>query len=126
MKLRILCIDDSKSVHAFLKDCVTEVSVNFQSKFDGEQGLQALSESPQDYDCVFLDWEMPKKTGPEVLVEARKLGFKAPIVMLTSKNQMEDIASMIKNGATEYIMKPFTKDIILERLKMIFGEELRK
>lgn len=123
MKLKILCIDDSKSVHAFLKDCLKEIASDFTSANDGEQGLQVLIDEESAYDCVFLDWEMPKKTGPEVLREARKLGVRTPIIMLTSKNKIEDIDEMIKNGVSEYVMKPFTKDIIIEKLSMVLGDQ---
>ena len=121
MKLKVLCIDDSRAVHAFLKDCLKDILLEFTSAYDGEEGLSYLSSADHVFDCVFLDWEMPKKTGPEVLKEAKTLGCKIPIIMLTSKNQIQDISTMLGEGASEYIMKPFTKDIIIERLKMLLG-----
>lgn len=124
MKLNILCIDDSKSVHAFLKTCVGEVSSDFKSVFDGEQAIQLLGgASPPVFDVIFLDWEMPKKTGPEVLDELMRLKLKTPIIMLTSKNDVNDISSVLTKGASEYIMKPFTKDIILEKLAGVVGSK---
>lgn len=121
MKLKILCIDDSKSVHAFLKDCLSGVALEVKSAFNGAEGLQTVNSNPEWFDCIFLDWEMPIKTGPEVLKELRDQNFSKPIYMLTSKNQLSDITQMIQLGATEYIMKPFTKDIILEKLAMKFS-----
>ena len=123
MKLRILCIDDSKSVHAFLKDCVLDVALDFKSVFDGKQGLEFLLKNNSQVDLVFLDWEMPVMTGPEVLTELKKMSIPVPIIMLTSKNETSDIAQVFSKGASEYIMKPFTKDIILQKIKMVFPSE---
>lgn len=124
MKIKILCVDDSKSVHAFLKQCVSEVCSEFHSVFDGEQAVQLFSSpSPPVFDIIFMDWEMPNKTGPEALVEIKRLNVPTPVIMLTSKNNIEDISSVLSKGAHEYIMKPFTKDIILEKLSFVVGSK---
>lgn len=117
MKLNILCIDDSKAVHAYLKECVQDVSASFTSKFDGKAGFLFLkTEESKICDLIFLDWEMPEMTGPEVMTEIKALGIKTPVIMLTSKNEVENITKMLALGAAEYIMKPFTKEIILEKI----------
>ena len=120
MKMKILCIDDSKSVHAFLRQCVSEVSLDFKSVFDGEEAIRLFSgPNPPSFDVIFLDWEMPKKTGPEVLDEIKRLKVQTPVIMLTSKNDVADISSVLSKGAHEYVMKPFTKDIIIEKLSSL-------
>ncbi len=121
MKVRILCIDDSKSVHAYLKSCVEEVASDFKSAYDGEQALELLALNSDSFDLIFLDWEMPKMTGPEVLVELKRRGLTTPIVMLTSKNDASDMMQVLSKGAAEYILKPFTKDIILDKMSMALG-----
>lgn len=123
MKLRILCIDDSRSVHAFLKSCVDELASEVIQAFDGQEGIAKLMEARDRVDLVFLDWEMPLKTGPEVLAEAREKGIKVPIIMLTSKNEVEDIARVLGLGASEYIMKPFTKDLIVEKVAEVMANQ---
>ena len=119
--MKILCIDDSKAVHAFLKDCLTGVATEFKSAFDGEQAVKLFEDKSFSADLIFLDWEMPKKTGPEVLADLARAKNTIPIIMLTSKNQTSDIAAVLAAGASEYIMKPFTKDIILEKVSMLVG-----
>ncbi len=64
---------------------------------------------------------MPGLTGPEVLDQINTLGIKIPVIMLTSKNDMSDIASMLDKGASEYVLKPFTRDIILEKIAAVVG-----
>lgn len=120
--MKILCIDDSKAIHAFLKECVREVATEFHSVFDGEQGVHLLTKSGAPvFDLIFLDWEMPKKIGPDVLLEIKKHGVKTPVIMLTTKNDVSDIALVLERGASEYIMKPFTKDIIVEKISEVTG-----
>ena len=125
MKTRILCIDDSKAVHAFLKICVEDVSSDFKSVFDGEEALEFLKANQDKVDLIFLDWEMPKMEGPEVLVSIKSQGVQAPVIMLTSKNKISDISAVLSQGAAEYIMKPFTKDIILEKIAMVLDSGKR-
>lgn len=120
MKLKILCIDDSKSVHAFLKQCLDSKLESLTSAYNGEEGLKIIA-SNKNFDIIFLDWEMPIKTGPETFQELKKSGNRIPVIMLTSKNNTEDVAQMLGMGVAEYIMKPFTQDIIFEKIEMVLG-----
>lgn len=115
--MNLLLIDDSKVVHAYLTELLADTGINLTHAFSGEEGLVAAP--AQNPDAVFLDWEMPGIHGIEVLEKLRAAGFTRPILMLTTKNRMEDISRAIALGASEYIMKPFTKDIILEKLQMV-------
>lgn len=119
--LKILCVDDSRSVHAFLKQCLIEVAQHIDSAFDGDQALDLFRSGKVDFDVIFLDWEMPKKTGPETFEEIKKMGINIPVIMLTSKNSAENINQMLSAGVSEYIMKPFTKEILVEKMQTVLG-----
>lgn len=119
--LKILSIDDSKAVHAFLKECLKDSGHQLTTAPSGEEGLKVLADSNNQFDLIFLDWEMPGLTGPEVLDKIKAMGIKTPVIMLTSKNDMTDIAGMLDKGASEYVLKPFTRDIILEKIASVFG-----
>lgn len=119
--LKILSIDDSKAVHAFLKECLKDSGHQLTTAPSGEEGLKVLADSNNQFDLIFLDWEMPGLTGPEVLDKIKSMGIKTPVIMLTSKNDMTDIAGMLDKGASEYVLKPFTRDIILEKIASVFG-----
>jgi len=118
--MKILSIDDSKSVHAFINVCLEGTDHSIEHAYNGEDGLKILKENPRRFDLVLLDWEMPGLTGPEVLVELMKLPIKFPVVMVTTKNNMEDISRVLGIGAREYIMKPFTREILLEKIESLF------
>lgn len=119
--IKILCVDDSKSVHVFLKACLMEITSQIESVYDGEQAVERFKTSPADFDLIFLDWEMPKKTGPETFEDLKALGIKTPVIMLTSKNSSDNIVQMLSAGVAEYIMKPFTKEILIEKIQSILG-----
>ncbi len=122
--IRILCIDDSKAIHAYLRDCFTDLPVELMSKYDGQQGIDFIKENKIPFDVILLDWEMPIKTGPEVLAEVVKQKLPCPVIMMTSKNQLSDIQEMLASGAKEYVMKPFTKDIILDKIAAVSGKPI--
>jgi two-component system chemotaxis response regulator CheY len=121
--MKALIVDDSKAVHAFVREILNEIGVEHQSVFNGREGLSKLQEVGEGYfSIVFLDWEMPEMTGPELVKELNRIGFKVPIIMMTSKSSMSDIAQMLSEGVAEYIMKPFTQDIFKGKLEEVVGK----
>lgn len=119
---RILLIDDSKAIHAYVKDLLKDRKVEFEDAFNGKEGVERLKDqAKQKFDLVLLDWEMPQMTGPEVLDQLKNTGYGVPVVMMTSKNAMDDIALVLSKGASEYVMKPFTVDILLEKIETVLG-----
>lgn len=120
MGLKVLSIDDSKSVHAFLKQCIGSHIEEFNIALDGTLAIEFFKNNPtKKLDIIFLDWEMPKMNGPQTFAELKKLNITTPVIMLTSKNEPQNIAEMLDAGVAEYIMKPFTPDIILEKIQSI-------
>jgi DNA-binding response OmpR family regulator len=124
VKIKILCIDDSKSVHVFLKDCVIDITSDFHSAYDGEEAIKVFNgNNVSDFDVIFLDWNMPKKNGPEVLAEFKRRNIKIPVIMMTSMDSIEDITRMLAQGVSEYVMKPFTRDIVLEKIASVLNQK---
>ena len=64
---------------------------------------------------------MPNLNGPDALQEIKSLGINTPVLMMTSKNAPEDIARVLELGASEYLMKPFTVDILFEKMSFVLG-----
>lgn len=118
---KILSIDDSKAVHAFLNSCLKNVEMTHA--YDGNQGLLCLQPESK-VDLILLDWEMPNLDGIETLKRIRALPVTTPIIMLTSKNNPKEIETALKLGANEYVMKPFTPDILVEKIETVLGRSL--
>lgn len=121
--MRVVSVDDSKAVHAYLRDVFKGRDVTLEHFFDGEEILKAM-EGPEfgSPEVVLLDWEMPTVSGIEALPRIRAKLPSTVIIMATSKNAMEDIAAALDKGASDYMMKPFTKDILLGKIEQLVGK----
>lgn len=115
-KMRILLIDDSRAIHAFVKEAVSALKYDIVSVYDGQEGIDLLQKDKQ-FNFILLDWEMPVLDGPSTLKKIMENQWDIPVSMMTSKSSFEDIRRMISLGAKEYIMKPFTRDILLEKME---------
>ena len=123
--MKILCVDDTKAVHAFIRSLFAGLAHELVPVYDGQQALDELAKSDfKGFDLVLLDWEMPVKNGLETMADIRKKTNALPVIMVTSKNDMNDITKMLEAGANEYIMKPFTRDILFEKISQVLGREV--
>jgi len=123
--LRVLLIDDTRAVHAFVRNLLAKSSeIEVVGVFDGAEALKLL-EQDRRFDLVLLDWEMPLKTGPETLEEFNLRGITIPTMMMTTKNRPEDIERVLALGVVEYLMKPFTADILFEKIEFATGRAVK-
>ncbi len=120
--MKILSVDDSKAVLSFVKDVFKDSEHEIVTALGGAKALELLeSEEGSQIDLVLLDWEMPDPNGPKVLQEICDKKINVKVVMLTSRNSEEDILKMLELGAVEFIMKPFTKDLLISKVEEILG-----
>ncbi len=120
--MRILITDDSKAVHAFVKSVLEGTPYKLTHAHNGSEAVEILAKNAAAFDLMLLDWEMPILDGPSTLSQVRAKGITFPIVMITTKNDLESISHALALGATDYVMKPFTKDILIEKLGQYLGE----
>jgi twitching motility two-component system response regulator PilH len=114
---RILVADDSATELQMIKDILKETSHEVITAGDGEEAVKKARD--EAVDMVILDVIMPKMNGFQVCRELRTdQKFKdVPIIMVTSKDQQSDKMWGLKQGATEYIIKPFTAMDLLLAIK---------
>ncbi len=122
--MNILVIDDSRSIHAFVTECFTGIEVKITHAYNGKEGVEKYLATPQEFDLILLDWEMPVMTGPQAFNELKAKGVSIPVMMMTSKNAVDDIATMLEAGVSEYVMKPYTQDILIEKIEQVTGKSL--
>jgi len=114
---RILIIEDETPMRTALKDVIENEGYRAITAADGESGLKrALEEKP---DLILLDVMMPKLDGYEVCAELRRLANSVPILMLTAKGQVEDRVSGLDAGADDYLVKPFSTEELLARVRAL-------
>lgn len=119
MQLHILSIDDSKAVLKYIEWVFSKSIHSVETFLSGRDALANILKNTTKYDLILLDWEMPDLDGIGVLEELKKENIKIPVAMLTSKNNEEDIKKAIEYGVEEFIMKPFTPELLLEKIEEI-------
>jgi two-component system, chemotaxis family, chemotaxis protein CheY len=118
--MRALVIDDSRAMRFILKQILAELGFEVQEAVDGRQGLELLKELGKA-DVVLVDWNMPEMNGLQFVraVRGERAYEDTPLMMVTTEIEMVNVASALEAGANEYIMKPFTREVIKEKLTML-------
>lgn len=119
--MNALVIDDSSAMRRILKRSMTSIGYDSLEAADGVQGLKQMNERGSEVDLVLVDWNMPNMNGLEFVKAFRAnpdwAGHK--IVMVTSETSPTRMAQALMAGVDEFVMKPFTDDILQEKLKLI-------
>lgn len=122
--MQSLVIDDSRAMRLILGRMLRDLGFDVSEAGDGSQALALLDEglSPE---LILVDWNMPTMTGIEFLEAVRRPPYSCPakIVMVTTETEMPQVIRALDSGADEYVMKPFSKEAILDKLMML-GFEL--
>lgn len=118
--MRALVIDDSLAICNLLRRMLESMGGEVHIARSGKEGLEKLRLMGRT-DLVMVDWNMPEMDGLDFVrtVRADPSIPKIPIVMVTSEVQSSQVTSALAAGANEYVMKPFTKDVIREKLKLL-------
>jgi two-component system, chemotaxis family, chemotaxis protein CheY len=119
-QMRALVIDDSRVMRAWLKNLLEEMSFDVIEACHGGQALERLEQSGR-VDLMLLDINMPEMDGVTFLrrVRSEHENDRTLIMMVTSENSASKIKESLRFGANEYIMKPVSKEALLEKLKLI-------
>ncbi|NLK63601.1 MAG: response regulator [Tissierellia bacterium] len=120
MKGKILIVDDAAFMRMMIKDTLKNHGYeNIIEAADGEIAVQTYkTEKP---DLVIMDITMPNKNGLEALKEIRELDPNAVIVMCSAMGQESMVVEAIRNGAKDFIVKPFKADRILKTVQGIMS-----
>lgn len=120
---RILIIEDETPMRTALADVLEGEGYRALSAVDGEAGLRkAVAEKP---DLILLDVMMPKLDGFAVCAELRRFGHVTPVLMLTAKGQIEDRVNGLDVGADDYLVKPFSTEELLARVRALLRRTQR-
>ena len=113
-KKKVLIIDDDAMMRQVVSAVVAEESEKIYTAIDGVEGLNKFHEIEPD--LVILDLMMPKMTGWELCRQIRK-SSNTPIIMLTAMSEDMDVVRGLDEGADDYVVKPFSADILLARVR---------
>ena len=113
----ILLVEDDTELCALMTDFFSQHQFSLEAAHDGRRGLSRALEG--NFDLVILDVMLPTRDGLEVLTALRQRGFSVPVLMLTSKDTVEDRVRGLDVGADDYLVKPFPYVVLLARLRAL-------
>jgi len=119
--VRALIIDDSKAMRSILGRMLRGLNFEVVEAANGREALERL-QGLGKVDLALVDWNMPEMNGFEFIraVRAEHSYDGVLLIMVTTETEMENVVRALAAGANEYVMKPFTQEVILEKLQ-IFG-----
>lgn len=111
---KILIVEDNKDVNILLSNIIKEAGYLSKSLYDGLDVIREFKE--KKYDMIILDIMLPYKSGDMILKEIRK-DYDVPVIIISAKDLTGTKVDMLKNGADDYITKPFDIDEVIARIE---------
>jgi two-component system chemotaxis response regulator CheY len=117
---KALVVDDSRAVRMLLTKTLKQLGYEVQEASNGREALEAIEAGNSEVNLVLADWNMPEINGLDLLKRLRQNPARSSlaVVMVTTETEIEQIAEAMEAGANEYVMKPFTQDILMEKLQL--------
>jgi two-component system chemotaxis response regulator CheY len=123
--LKLLVVDDSSTMRRIIKNTLSRLG--YENVLEGEDGLQGWSALNENTDIGMLitDWNMPEMNGLELVrkVRADPRFSDLPIIMVTTEGGKAEVITALKAGVNNYIVKPFTPQVLKEKLAAVLGTE---
>lgn len=120
--IKILSVDDFSTMRRIVKNLLKQLGYyNVDEAENGEAALEMIRD--KKYDLIISDWNMPVKTGIQLLRDVRgDPALKAiPFLMVTAEAEKDNVLEAMEAGVNNYILKPFTAKVLEDKLRSIFG-----
>ena len=121
--MKVLVVDDSSTMRRILTNCITDAG--YKDVLQASDGVEALGVLGKEADIglVFADWHMPNMDGFTMLQEIKKdpKTKDIPVIMVTTQAEKQSVMDALKTGASNYIVKPFTPQIIKTKIGEVLG-----
>ena len=121
--VRILTVDDSRAVRTIITKPLGDQFEILEAE-DGEKGLELLAK--ETVNLILLDLTMPVMDGQEMLQKLRDQGNETPVILLTSESRTSLVSAMMQIGISDYILKPFKPEELLDKLAKVLGADMPK
>jgi two-component system chemotaxis response regulator CheY len=118
--MRVLVIDDSRAMRMILKSTLLDLGHEVTEAGDGQEGLEMVK-TKGPFSLALVDWNMPVLNGYEFVRSVRSDAANAPmkLLMVTTEVETAQVAKALDAGADEYVMKPFTREMLKEKIEML-------
>lgn len=124
--MKLLVVDDSSTMRRIIKNTLARLGhKDVLEGADGVEGWSVLDDNP-DVDMLITDWNMPEMNGLELVkrVRADERFIDLPIIMVTTEGGKAEVITALKAGVNNYIVKPFTPQVLKEKLGAVMGIEV--
>jgi two-component system chemotaxis response regulator CheY len=121
--LKILVVDDSSTMRRIIKNTLARLGYkDILEGADGVEGWDAIDANP-DVEMLITDWNMPEMNGLELVKKVRgdDRFVDLPIIMVTTEGGKAEVITALKAGVNNYIVKPFTPQVLKEKLGAVMG-----
>ena len=118
--MKFLVVDDSPTMRRIVANALKELGYSDVAEAgDGEEALQQLQGSETEF--VITDWNMPNMNGLDLSTTIRNDPSlsELPILMITTRGMKEDVIAAMKAGVNNYVVKPFTTEVLREKIDMV-------
>jgi len=124
LTLKVLVVDDMSTMRRIIKNVLKQIGyTDMEEAENGEEGLKKLKNG--GFGLVVSDWNMLVMMGIDMLraIRADPELKHLPVLMVTAEAQKENIIEAVQAGVSNYVVKPFTADALLEKLQKIFAKK---
>lgn len=122
LKTRILVVDDMMTMRKLVSKACKEIGfTDITEAADGALAWTAMSDANPSFGLIISDWNMPNTSGLDLLKRVRsdsRFG-KTPFILVTAEAEQSQILEAAKAGVSQYLMKPFTKESLQEKIEMV-------
>ena len=121
--MKILVVDDSSTMRRIIKNTLARLGYkDILEGADGVEGWAQMDANP-DIEMLITDWNMPEMNGLELVkkVRADDRFTDLPIIMVTTEGGKSEVITALKAGVNNYIVKPFTPQVLKEKLAVVMG-----
>ncbi|WP_308208976.1 response regulator [Actinokineospora globicatena] len=114
-------IDDSRAMRKILRGLLADLGFEVLEAGNGREALDLLQSTGRVPDLALVDWNMPVMTGLEFVIDVRKIAEmrQMTLMMVTTESEHGQIVRALAAGAHEYVIKPFTRDGIIDKLALL-------
>lgn len=118
---KAMIVDDSRAMRMILRKMLGELGYDASEAANGQEALQRLEQEAVPPSLMFVDWNMPVMCGIDMVKAVRADARYAAVtlIMVTTETDIQHISEALEAGANEYVMKPFTKEAIEDKLRVL-------
>ncbi len=121
--MKVLLVDDSRTMRNIQKKVLEQMGpMEVSEAGDGLEALTVIASTPGGFNLALIDWNMPNMDGISLVRKIRETDKVTPLIMATTEAEKARVLDAIKAGVNNYIIKPFTPEVLLEKVRQTMAK----